>query len=219
MSGVSCRRSSFTLIELLIVVSIIAILAAMLLPALGKARQKAQAVNCRSRIKQSGMILILYSNDYKAWYPPAARDNISWAENLVNLSYSKNYNVLKCPVFPSIGNFNVFGMNIGPEEYNATDDVSKFYKITNENISRTSKIWLLGESCAKIWGWTEYMQVHAIGNAVGTSYPLHLRHSNRTNLFFADGSARDYDSFGLRNESVGPLYDWRDEFLIHHSFY
>ena len=63
------RRHSFTLIELLVVVAIIAILAALLLPALGQAKEKSQRSVCQSNLRQAGVLCFLYADDYQGWYP------------------------------------------------------------------------------------------------------------------------------------------------------
>ncbi len=88
------QRGIFTLIELLIVIAIIAILAAMLLPALGAAREKARTITCVGQLRQWGTAIQMYSNDQNGYAPYQKDNNTSWN---VNTELMFNYLNLKSP--------------------------------------------------------------------------------------------------------------------------
>ena len=94
------RKPAFTLLELLVVIAIIALLAALLLPVLGRAHLKAKEIQCLSNTRQLTMASSIYVSDNEkqpAYNAPAFPDG-NWMGTL--LDYAKGSNVRLCPLAP-----------------------------------------------------------------------------------------------------------------------
>ena len=96
-------RKGFTLIELLVVIAIIAILAAILFPVFARARENARKANCLSNLKQIGMGITMYAQDYDeilpynySYHSPTTQVYLTWWADDIQ-PYVKNYKFLQCP--------------------------------------------------------------------------------------------------------------------------
>ena len=93
------KKSGFTLIELLVVIAIIAILAAILFPVFARARENARRSSCQSNLKQIGLGIVQYVQDYDEKMPSSKNDGL-WKDvpwQVMVQPYVKSYQLFKCP--------------------------------------------------------------------------------------------------------------------------
>ncbi len=100
-------RSAFTLIELLVVIAIIAILAAILFPVFARARENARRSSCQSNLKQIGLGIMQYTQDYDERFPmgQSVANSSIWQTSIQ--PYVKSTQLFKCPSNPTTGDLTV----------------------------------------------------------------------------------------------------------------
>jgi competence protein ComGC len=177
-------RIGFTLVALLVVIAILAILAALLLPALARAKQKAQRINCVNNLKQTGLAIRLWSMDHDDKYPMNASAGIGGTKGLITGSDTyrhfqvmsnelSNPKILICPAdtreaaasFPQLKNRNIsYFVGLEADGVSPQMFLDGDRNITGPNAPVNGILTLVpGESV----GWTP--EIHAREGNVGLS--------------------------------------------------
>lgn len=212
------RRSGFTLIEMLVVIGIIGILASLLLPALARAKARANATKCLNHTRQLGLAATMYAGDHDDELPRRGRGySNNWVYAL--LPYYKDEDILKCPsdAYMESRSYIINGFNdywqktLSPADYNLVMKWSYHHGMKLSAIPLASDTILFGEKVKKTGHvHMDLDQKARDADVAGNDRNVvdHNMHGSGTsggsNFTFADGSAR----FLKYGGSVKPVNLW-----------
>jgi len=215
LQRINPAHKGFTLIELLVVISIISLLAAILFPVFARARESARRASCLSNLKQIGLGMMMYVQDYDEAYPTTATSDIAidgssyegfWVVRI--FPYVKNGQVFQCPNSPStIKEYNIpyaggkislpdmndhnYGMNQNVITFVAWGNpMTKVTKMSE--IGSPSRLPLIFD-CTMGITLLPTRIINADDPNIYTdepANPAYARHINGSNILFSDGHAK-----------------------------
>jgi prepilin-type N-terminal cleavage/methylation domain-containing protein/prepilin-type processing-associated H-X9-DG protein len=186
---VSSKHRGFTLVELLIVIAIISLLAAILFPVFARARDNARRANCQSNLKQIGLALMQYVQDYDERLPNRGVGNIDVQVRFQR--YVKNRQIFICAsqktIVSAAGIESPFDANINISYGYNFEQADTKYPPHIAYIQFADRLCLISEQRGSV------DRVALPGALTDQRFWLDFRHFDGVNLLFADGHVKWYD--------------------------
>jgi prepilin-type N-terminal cleavage/methylation domain-containing protein/prepilin-type processing-associated H-X9-DG protein len=198
------RDGGFTLVEMLVVMAIIAILMAMLLPSISRAKARANQTSCLNNMRQLDLAATMYASDHDEEFPARRIPTNAWPHKLK--PYFVNWQIIACPSdrFGIVGlladdtnpkrsyiinGFNdYFKVNLSPAEYKTFQQWRYPHGMRVAAITRPTDTILFGEKRTA----SRHVHMDTDQGKRGNDFEQieHKRHGEGSNFAFADGSIR-----------------------------
>ena len=209
------KKKKFTLIELLVVIAIIGILASLLLPTLGKAREKSQQAVCKSQHKQIGAAIFMYTDDNEGEMPSASHSEqssrLGWQIHVAPYLQTEGSGTLggsapfSCPNSELNTGFvnqeagTAYNINLGDDRFN------NYPALKINEISSPVETGVIADSIDGT-DWSAASRLRPSENGVG------YRHNSGLNLLWADGHSQWFSTVTIQAGKDGAV-DWYYEII------
>ena len=207
------KKNGFTLIELLVVIAIIAILAAILFPVFAKAREKSRQAACQSNLKQIGLAIRMYAEDYDDGMPPSrdAAGSAWWPDYISPYVQQKSISkVFICPSGATSTYMQVWGTtnknNYLNYAYLHVMDPSAIGDYPPRRITQCvypDKKGMVIDASGQI---PTFSDVQSWNGTNPLSYFADARHNGGLNTLFVDGHVKWMDVQHMKDDDIYVTY-------------
>jgi prepilin-type processing-associated H-X9-DG protein/prepilin-type N-terminal cleavage/methylation domain-containing protein len=220
-------NACFTLIELLVVVAIIAVLVAMLLPALNQARASAKGVVCMSNLKQGSLGFLMYADSYAGKILQFTNDagaglrEVGWSETLAETKYLGAPDVATCPgqspfKYNPDRRYYIYGVDLETpggwlQPFRGRYCFRNLYQVEKPELQV-----IIADSVVPFHYGATFTQYWVIYHYTPqNSWGLHFRHNNKANALFADGHVSSGGMNDMKKASYLSGYSANGEWILY----